>query len=82
MCNCECDDFRINGSHLEIFNSEYAEWEAYEINYCPICGENVQPERSEREDFFGMKAEVNNGILTMENGRSFDLSQLKEDAAL
>jgi hypothetical protein len=50
MCNCENKEFRINGEHLEIFDSEYAEWFSFEINYCPICGENLQPERSKPED--------------------------------
>ena len=44
---------------------------------------NNQPERSKREDFFGMRATVDaNGILTMENGNKFDLNNPIEDAVL
>jgi hypothetical protein len=44
---------------------------------------NNQPERSKREDFYGMKAEVDeNGILNMENGKKYDLNQPIEDAVL
>lgn len=41
ICGCENDDFRINGNHLEIFDSQYSEWEAYEINFCPLCGKKL-----------------------------------------
>ncbi len=44
---------------------------------------NNQPERSKREDLYGMKATIDeNGILTMENGEKYDLNQPIEDAVL
>ncbi len=79
MCNCEIEtelgDIIIQGNSAWIYEKCGDFLLDFSIKFCPFCGENVQPERSKREDsMYGMKAEVDeDGILTMENGIKFNL---------
>jgi hypothetical protein len=47
MCNCRNEELEIDGKYLYVEDYKNIR---YEINFCPLCGENVQPERSRRED--------------------------------
>jgi len=44
MHKCENDDFFII-QKLNIFDKYANEWDEYEINFCPLCGKNLQPDR-------------------------------------
>ena len=50
MHKCENDSLKIEGSRLKIFDGYYSDWDIYPINYCPLCGKNLQPERPNPED--------------------------------
>jgi hypothetical protein len=60
------------------------EWENYKLKEeIKRIKSNNQPERSKREDFYGMKAEIDqNNILTTEGGKKYDLNQFIGDAVL
>ena len=38
------------------WNEPYYGWRRINVNYCPICGFAMQPERSKREDYFELCA--------------------------
>lgn len=50
MHKCENDSIKIKGTSLMIFDGYYSDWDIYPINYCPLCGINLQPERLNPED--------------------------------
>jgi len=77
MHKCENDSLKIEGSRLKIFDGYYSDWDIYPIKYCPLCGINLQPERLNPEDknWFGMKAEIKDGLCYFEDGTVVDLSQ-------
>jgi hypothetical protein len=56
MCNCKNDELETDGKYLYVEDYKNVR---YEINFCPICGENVQPERSKREDCFTTLNDLN-----------------------
>lgn len=74
-CNCiqENGTIRINGNHLEIFNGQYSEWEIYEINFCPFCGEPKNDNNTIESCQNDQKSSISSyNFITMENGRQND----------
>ena len=49
MCNCKNDEIDIYNNELWIEDCEGIN-RKYKINFCPLCGENLQPERLSPED--------------------------------
>lgn len=77
MHKCENNDFLILDK-LKIFDGYLSEWDEYEINFCPLCGKNLRPERlnPEGKNWFGMKAEFKeDGLCYFEDGTVIDPSQ-------
>ncbi len=61
MHKCENESLKIEGSRLKIFDGYYSDWDIYTINYCPLCGINLQPDRLNPEDVpFSHKDPVGN----------------------
>lgn len=57
MCNCKNDEFMIDNNQLCVWNHDEGEFfysSTMCYKFCPICGENLQPERSKREDLIEM----------------------------
>lgn len=53
MCNCGKNGIKIENQKVLTHDSEWG-WELVEdAIFCPFCGENLQPERSKREDDYG-----------------------------
>ena len=50
MCNCSNRNFKVRNNKLfGEYDGDFHEYHEDEYQYCPICGENLQPERlSER----------------------------------
>ena len=46
MCKCESkkDGIYIDDEGMHIWDGEYADYDLYEIKYCPYCGEKVRDE--------------------------------------
>ena len=51
MCDCFNRDFEvIKGKLYGEYDGDFHKYSDDSYSYCPICGENLQPERSKRED--------------------------------
>lgn len=53
MCKCKNEEFMIDDNQLCVWDEEMQGYYYSSIHchkFCPICGENLQPERSKRED--------------------------------
>jgi hypothetical protein len=55
MCNCRKEKLNMYRDEGHYTPQEILVLNCFIVNhikFCPFCGENLQPERSKREDFF------------------------------
>ena len=52
MCNCSNEDFWVREGKLwGEYDGDFHAYPSESYSFCPICGENLQPERSKRKDY-------------------------------
>ena len=46
MCNCSNGEFQVLDNNLYgEYDGDFHKYDTVSYSYCPICGENLQPER-------------------------------------
>jgi hypothetical protein len=61
MCNCNNREFEVkNGELYGEYDGDFHKYDSESYSYCPICGENLQPERSKTED---LEQSLTQGLL-------------------